>query len=142
MPVLQFHLVSEAYPEAAVAALLADASQFYASALYPELERPPVERVRAFVNDVAPQLWATGGVPVSQGGVPAPFFTCLSLQGRPADQLQALMAGLTTRIAQHLDCAPTVVRGQLIEIEPQHWFIAGLPASQTRAAEIAARKHG
>lgn len=142
MPVLQFHLVTSAYPDEAVSALLTEASMYYAAALYPEMERPPVGRVRAFVNDVPPRLWSTGGVAVSEGGVPAPYFTCLSLKGRPARQLQDLMAGLTDLAARHLGCETGAVRGHLIEIEPEHWFIAGAPASAARAAEITARTSG
>lgn len=142
MPVLQFHLVTSAYRPEAIAALIENASYFYAGALYPEMEQPPVDRVRAFVSDVSPDHWATGGVQVSRGGVPAPYFTCLSLKGRPADQLKHLMSGLTDLIARHLACEARLVRGQLIEIEPAHWFIAGSPASEARAAEITARVKG
>ena len=142
MPVLQFHLVVSAYPEEAVAGLMQEAAGFYAAALYPEMERPPIERVRVFVNDVPPHLWATGGVPVSKGGAPAPYFTCLSLQGRPPEKLRQLMAGLSELVSRHLACAITLVRGQLIEIAPEHWFIAGAPASQARAAEITGRTAG
>lgn len=142
MPVMQFHFVASRYPAEAVTALLEQASAFYAAALYPELERPPVERVRAFVSDVAPDLWATGGMTVAQGAAAAPYFTCLSLTGRPPEQHQRMMAGLTELVARHLGCEVAQVRGRLIEIEPGHWFIGGAPASQTRAAEIAARRDG
>lgn len=142
MPVLQFHLVASAYPAEAVTALLEEASTFYAGALYPDMERPPVERVRAFVSDVRPELWATGGVPVGRGGQLAPYFTCLSLKGRPAEQLNHLMAGLTALVVRHLACEAALVRGQLVEIEPAHWFIAGSPASEARASEISARSKG
>ena len=139
MPILQFHLVASAYPQAAMARLLEEASLFYAAALYPELSPPPVGRVRTFVNDIAPDLWATGGVPVSRGGAAAPYFTCLSLKGRPPDQLQRLLAGLTEITAHALGIDAALVRGQLIEIEPAHWCIGGTPASQARAGEISAR---
>jgi len=120
-------------------ALLREASDFYAAALYPEMDRPPVERVRAFVNDVAPGRWATGGVLVSNGAAPAPFFTCLSLRGRPALQLQDMMRGLTELTSRHLGCAADLVRGQLIEIHPEHWFIGGACANVARGDEIRAR---
>jgi len=142
MPVLQIYLVASAYPEGAVAALLGESSAFYAGALYPEMEHPPVERVRAFISDIAPELWAMGGVLVSEGGLPAPYFTCLSLKGRSAEQLEHLMAGLTAIVSRILSCDAKLVRGQLIEIEPAHWFIGGVPASQSRAAEILARSKG
>lgn len=142
MPVLQYHLVASAYDEQALGTLLKDASTFYAASLYPEMDRPPVERVRAIIADIAPGLCATGGVQVSEGGAPAPFFTCLSLKGRPAEQLHAMMSGLSELTARALGCDLKLVRGQLVEIEPEHWYIAGNPASQARAAEISARAGG
>lgn len=142
MPVAQLYLVTREYDADAIAALLTEASGFYAAALYPEMETPPVERVRIFITDVAPDHWATGCKQVSQGGAPAPYFSCIAMKGRPVERLNAMMAGFTDLIVRHLGCPANMVRGRLIEIEPEHWFIAGQPASQTRAAEIAARKAG
>ena len=140
MPVAQLFLVTQAYDAQALAALLQEASAFYAASLYPEAESPPLERVRIFITDTASEHWATGGRQVSQGGRPAPYFTCIAMKGRAADRLNAMMAGFTDLIVRHLGCDPALVRGRLIEIAPEHWFIAGTPASQTRAAELAARK--
>lgn len=139
MPVAQFFLVPSVYDEQAISDLLVEASRFYAAALYPEMESPPIERVRAFISAIDLAHWATGGLPVSQGGKPAPYFTCIAMKGRPAEQLNALMAGFTDLIVKHLGCDKALVRGRLIEIEPEHWFISGTPASHGRAAEIAAR---
>lgn len=140
MPIAQLYLVTSVYDKNALADLLAEASLFYAAALYPEMAMPPIERVRIFVSDLAPEHHATGGVPVNAGGLPAPYFTCIAMKGRAADQLNAMMAGFTDLIVKHLGCDISVVRGRLIEIEPEHWFISGKPASALRAAEIAARQ--
>ena len=140
MPVTQLYLVTSAYAPEAIAELLTEASHFYAAALYPEMETPPVERVRIFITDVAPDHWATGGRPVSQGGAPAPYFSCIAMKGRTSERIQAMMAGWTDLIVRHLGCDASLVRGRLIEIEPEHWYISGTPASELRAAEIAARK--
>jgi phenylpyruvate tautomerase PptA (4-oxalocrotonate tautomerase family) len=142
MPVAQLYLVASEYAPEAIAALLNEASHFYAAALYPEMETPPVERVRIFITDVAAPHWATGGEQVSQGGSPAPYFSCIAMKGRPLERIQAMMAGWTDLIVRHLGCDRSLVRGRLIEIEPEHWYIAGTPASQLRAAEIAARQAG
>ena len=142
MPVIQIHTVAAAHPPEAVGNLLREASTFYAVTLYPETDPPPLERVRAFVSDVAPEHWATSGVAVSDGGMPAPYFTCLALSGRPADQLKRLMSGMTDMICRHLCCERSLVRGQLIELDPAHWYIAGAPASEARAGEISARSKG
>lgn len=139
MPVAQLYLVASEYTPEAIAALLAEASSFYAAALYPDMDVPPLERVRIFITDVAPDHWATGGKQVSQGGAPAPYFSCIAMKGRPPERIQAMMAGWTELIVRHLGCESALVRGRLIEIEPDHWFIAGTPASGVRAAEIARR---
>ena len=139
MPVVEFHMVTSCYSDEALTSLLEEASLFYAAVLYPEMERPPIERVRAIVHDVAPRHWATGGKLVRDGGAPAPYFTCLSLKGRRPEQLQHLMSGMTDMLCRHLGCAIDMVRGQVIEIDPEHWYIAGAPASQARSSEIAAR---
>lgn len=95
-----------------------------------------------FITDVAPDQWATGGRQVSKGGLAAPYFTCIAMKGRPPERLNEMMSGFTNLIVKHLGCDRAAVRGRLIEIEPEHWFIAGQPASDMRAAEIAARQAG
>ncbi|MBT0670119.1 4-oxalocrotonate tautomerase [Novosphingobium profundi] len=139
MPVVQFHLVRDRYPKEAIHALLDDVTEFYAGTLYPEAERPPVERVRAFVNLVEPDMWATGGRLVSEGGPDSPYFTCLVLTGRSIEQHHALIEGFTGRIVKHLGCEKDRVRGQVVPIEPDNWGIAGVPAAVARRAEIEAR---
>jgi phenylpyruvate tautomerase PptA (4-oxalocrotonate tautomerase family) len=64
------------------------------------------------------------------------------MKGRPPERIQAMMAGWTDLVVRHLGCEAKLVRGRLIEIEPEHWYIAGKPASQLRASEIAARLEG
>ncbi|MBS7668976.1 tautomerase family protein [Croceicoccus gelatinilyticus] len=142
MPVVQFNLVKDRYPREAIHALLDDVSEFYAATLYPDAEKPPVERVRAFVNQVEPDLWATGGRLVSEGGQDSPYFVCLVMTGRTIEQHHALIEGFTARIVRHLGCPQDVVRGQVVPIEPDNWGIAGVPASVVRRAEIEARAKG
>lgn len=142
MPIIQFHLVCSAYPETAIDTLLIEASHAFAAALYPELTPVPVERVRALVCDIAPRRCAVGGKLVSDGAEPAPFFTCLTLVGRPRAQLDAMMEGLTDLVARHLACERKLVRGLIIPVEADDWYIAGVAASAARAAELAQRKAG
>lgn len=139
MPIVEFHLVDGQYDDAGIATLLREASLFYAQTLYADVTPLPLARVRAFVSLVRPQHWATAGVPVAAGGTAAPYFKFLVLSGRPVAQIHALLAGFTSLIARHLDCDPALVRGQAIEISPDHWSIGGTPASHARATEIAAR---
>jgi phenylpyruvate tautomerase PptA (4-oxalocrotonate tautomerase family) len=140
MPIVQFHLVETAYDADALAALLKAASHFYAAMLYPELDPLPLDRVRAFVSETPPHLWASAGKLVSEGGLPAPYFTCLALAGRPAEQLHGLMEGMTGLIVEHLGVERSLVRGMLVPIDPDHWFIGGHPASLARKSEVEARE--
>lgn len=135
MPIVQFHLIEDHYPKASVAALLREASVFYVETLYPSVTPPPIDRVRAFVTPVPAWHWATGGVLVAEGGMAAPYFTCLALTGRPVEQLQALMAGFTDLIARHLGSDRKVIRGTVSQIDPALWSIGGVPASEARATE-------
>lgn len=139
MPIVQFHLVADHYPDSAIAALLEEASTFYVDTLYPTLDPRPIERVRAFVSPVPAEHFATGGRLVSLGGTAAPYFTCLSLEGRPVEQLQALLAGFTDLIERHLRCDRATIRGTVVEIAPAFWSIGGVPASQARDTEKALR---
>ena len=139
MPITQINVPAGAFPDEAIGALLIELSGFYAATLYPEAASPPVERVRAFVNEVRPQVWASGGKLVSEGGADAPYFTCLVLKGRAIEQHHALIAGFSELIAKHLGCDKAQVRGQVVTIEPDNWGIGGVPASIVRQAEIAAR---
>lgn len=139
MPIVQFHLVETAHDADAVATLLEAASYFYAITLYPELDPLPLDRVRAFVSETPPHLWASAGKLVSEGGLPAPYFTCLALAGRPTEQLSRLMEGMTALVVEHLGVDRSLVRGMVIPIDPAHWFIGGQPASLARKAEVEAR---
>jgi len=139
MPIVNFHLVEGQYSDEAIAQLLCEASAFYVATLYPDVVPPPLGRVRAFVTLVQPQRWATGGTLVSQGGVSAPYFTCLALSGRPLEQLHRLMAGFTDLIVRNLHCPTDVVRGQVLSVDPTLWSIGGQPASDVRSNETALR---
>jgi phenylpyruvate tautomerase PptA (4-oxalocrotonate tautomerase family) len=142
MPIVQFHLVEGAYSDEAIADLLTEASRAYVRVLYPTVSPSPIERVRAFVAFCAPQYWATAGNLVSQGGTPAPYFTCLAFSGRPQEQLDALMSAFTDLIEQHCECERSLVRGQVISIDPAHWSIGGTAASTVRGSETALRAAG
>jgi phenylpyruvate tautomerase PptA (4-oxalocrotonate tautomerase family) len=139
MPIVQFHLVQGVYPDTIIADLLTDASETYVKILYPSIDPPPLERVRAFVTFCGPQHWATAGALISNGGNPAPYFTCLALSGRPQEQLDALMASFTDLLEHHCACERSLIRGQIISIDPAHWSIGGKPASDVRNNEVRLR---
>ncbi|MFM6854084.1 MAG: 4-oxalocrotonate tautomerase [Sphingopyxis sp.] len=139
MPIVNFHLIDGRHDDAAIGRLLVAASHFYVETLYPGQNPPPLDRVRAFVTPVVPGHWATAGVLASDGGADAPYFTCLTLAGRPVEQLHRLISGFTDLLVAHLACARASVRGQVLPIDPAHWGIGGAPASAVRQDEAALR---
>lgn len=137
MPVAHFHLVDGAWDDAQVGALLERASRTYAEVL-----QSPVERVRVFAVRYPASDVATAGVRVDAGGDPAPYFTALVLTGRPTEQRHELLTRLTDVVVEELGCDRSLVRGQIIQVEPEDWGIGGTPASAARQGEIAARARG
>ncbi|MEZ7240866.1 tautomerase family protein [Rhodococcus sp. GXMU-t2271] len=134
MPVAHFHLVDGAYTAGQRRRLLADASRCYAEVL-----ESPIERVRAFVVRYGPDDAATAGTAIADGGTPAPYFTAIVLAGRPIEQRQELAARFTDLIVEILGAQRDLVRGQIVEVDPVNWSIAGNPAAAARADEVAAR---
>ncbi len=139
MPIVHFHLVEGRHDDAAIGALLVEASHFYVDTLYPDDDPRPIGRCRAFASFAAPQHWATAGTLIAEGGGDAPYFTCLVLAGRAPEQLARLLEGFTDLVVRHLGCDRAAVRGQVIPIDPAHWSIGGRVASQVRSDEIARR---
>ncbi|OCH79134.1 tautomerase family protein [Gordonia sp. UCD-TK1] len=134
MPVAHFHIpVGSASTEQRAALLTA------ASAAYSRILDSPIERVRAFVVQYDPTDLAVGGQLVADGGSAAPYFTAIVLAGRPAQQRSELLAAFTDLVVEHLDVERSGVRGQIVEVAPENWGIAGVPASDVRASEISIR---
>lgn len=136
MPILEVHLIADRHLDADVSALLQNASELYVQILYPDMDPRPIERARAFATFHKEPHWATGGVLAGEGGADAPYFTCLTLAGRPVEQLQDLLSGMTELIVHHLGGEKAGVRGRIIPIDPAHWSIAGIAASAVRKLEI------
>lgn len=134
MPVLEFHLAENAYTDAQCEELLVESSRLYAQVL-----GSPIDRVRVFIHLHKPTHAATGGVPLSRGGTPAPCFFFLLLQGRPVEEKHALLTGFTDLVERILGAERSLVRGGAWMIPPEDWSIGGTPASVMRAAEVAAR---
>lgn len=139
MPIVNFYLIKGRQTDDAIAALLAESSQYYCDTLYADVTPRPIERVRAFVTLVKPEHWSTGGQLASDNAPCAPYFTCLALSGRPVEQLQGLLAGFTDMIEKHLRCDRSAIRGQVIPIDPAHWSIGGKLASKVRSNEVSLR---
>ncbi|MGW0035430.1 tautomerase family protein [Gordonia sp. NPDC003376] len=134
MPVAHFHLPADTFTTEQESTLLRDASKAYARVL-----SSPVDRVRVFLVHYPPSAMAVAGELVSDAGVVAPYFTAIVLAGRPAEQRQELLSAFTSLLVETLDVDRTHIRGQIIEVSPDNWGIAGAPASGVRATEIAER---
>lgn len=135
MPIAHLHVVDPT-PEQK-RELLVRASQAYA-----EVFDSPVDRVRIFIHSYPGDCAAVGGVPVSEGAVPAPFFNCLAISGRPIEQQQRAVKAFTDLLVDVLGVDRSAIRGMVTEANPETWGIAGEPASKVRAAEIASRAQG
>lgn len=134
MPILEVHLVDGAHSAAQHAALLTTMSARYAAIL-----TSPIERVRAYLTLHRPEHWATAGVPASTGPGSAPYFTAIVLAGRPVEQRHRLLAELTDILVEVLGVDRGLVRGRIIQVDPDDWGIAGTPAAAARRDEIATR---
>jgi len=78
----------------------------------------------------------------SEGGVEAPYFRFVLMEGRPLEQAQRLLAGFTDLLVECLGVDRSHVRGGTWSCSPDRWAIAGVPASLARTAEIEARATG
>lgn len=134
MPVLEYHLVEGVYTEAQCEQLLIESSGLYAAVL-----KSPIDRVRVFIHLHKPTMVATGGVLVSTGGSPAPYFHFLVLRGRSVEEKHTLLRGFTDLVVTILGAERSLVRGGCWPIAPEDWAIGGTPASVMRAAEVQAR---
>jgi phenylpyruvate tautomerase PptA (4-oxalocrotonate tautomerase family) len=134
MPILEYHLADSRYTDAQIGDLLTASSDLYAKTL-----ESPIERVRVFASFYKPQHVAVGGKLLSQGGLAAPYFHFLVLEGRPIEQCHRLIAGFTDLVVEILRAERSLVRGGCWPIPPQYWGIGGTPASLTRVQEIVAR---
>lgn len=134
MPILEYHLAEGRYGDEQLEQLLVRSSHLYATVL-----ESPLERVRVYAHFFKPGHMAVGGRRVAEGAPDAPHFRFLVLEGRPLAQCHRLLEGLTDLMVDILQVDRTLLRGACWPISPQHWSIAGTPASVARAAEIAAR---
>src|SRR3546814_16657110 len=119
MPIVQFHLVEGRQTDASIGGLLEEATRFYAETLYPTVSPLPLDRVRAFVTLHRTPHWVTAGVLAANGGADAPYFTCLALAGRPAEQLHNLLRGVHELVETACGCDRGRVRGQVSYVETQ-----------------------
>jgi len=134
MPIVNFHLTDTPANRAGAEALLKGAC-----ALYAEVLDAPLERIRAFVTLHPAELFLAGGDLCSRNGQNAPFFDFIVLDGRPLDQRHRLLAGFTDLLVDTLGAERALIRGCCRRVPAEDWAIGGVPASEKRKDEIAAR---
>lgn len=134
MPIIHFHLAAEAYSDAQQTQLMERAT-----ALYSEVLKSPVERVRVYIQLYAARHVMVGGKRLADGAADTPYFHFLVLEGRPLNERHDLLTGFTNLIVDCLGVERSRVRGGCWPISPEDWAIGGTPASVARAAEVAAR---
>ncbi|MBB2893373.1 tautomerase family protein [Flexivirga oryzae] len=132
MPIAHFHVPAATFDAEQERELLERASATYSRVL-----DSPIERVRAFLVHYPASSIAVGGIVDNDS--PAPYFTAIVLAGRSVEQRHELLTALTDDIVDTLGVDVSGVRGQIIEVSPDNWGIAGRPASGVRATEIADR---
>lgn len=134
MPVVHFHLSESSASEAQCRELLEFASQEYARVL-----QAPMDRVRGFITTHSAHEMALNGKSLQVGEIGAPFFEAIVLRGRTIELRLELMQVFTKGIAKILAIDESIVRGRIIQVDPDDWCIAGNTAAEIRKDEIAAR---
>lgn len=134
MPIVEYRLIEGQHSSEQIASLLRSSCILFAEVL-----DSPVERIRAFADEVSPTHAAIGGELVQASGATAPFFHFYLLAGRPQEHRHRLLAGFTDLLVEHLGVDRSTVRGCVIQVDPEDWAIAGVPAARARRDEVAAR---
>lgn len=131
MPVIQIDLM-EGHDDEVHRALIQRCTARYA-----EIVGGPVERFRSTVVTFPPSRWGLGGEPGAQRVSPLIRLTLLA--GRPPEMLRRLVVEVSEVCADALGIDVADVRMLITEMAGTHWGIGGVPASEARAAELAAR---
>lgn len=136
MPITVVHIQYERYKKEQIEGFLNECCAFVAEAL-----ESPIDRIRIFANNIPAGYVSIGGKLASNSEKSAPFYETYLLEGRPARQREAVLKGIADLLAKHLNEDISSVRGICHMVPPEHWAIAGIPASGVRADEIAERRN-
>ncbi len=106
----------------------------------------PKDRLFVWITEHEHHLFGIGGMPAEEalaGGnlaeLEMPFVQMALMDGRPQEQFHACISTVTRIIAESIGCDPKNIRVHIASANPDHWGIAGVPASILRKSEIAAR---
>lgn len=140
MPVAHINLL-RGHPREALRQIVIETSEVMARVL-----GAPKDRLIVWITENDPDLCAIGGVTAAEalaGGdrraLEIPFVQMVLMEGRPAEQLHAVMAGITEVIARATGIDAGRIRVHIAPAQPDTWSIGGVPAAVARAAELAER---
>lgn len=138
MPVANIHVLT-GHPRPVLKAMLTEFA-----AVFARLMDAPMDRLQVWVTEVEPDLYVIAGEPAadlllrqSRAETENPFIRMALLEGRPTALLHRVMAELSEVVSRHLGGDPKRVRVQIDHVNAERWAIGGVPASVSRAAEIA-----
>ncbi len=117
MPVAHLYVVGLGPEE--VRRLGEEATDIYADAL-----TCPIERVRVYVVNHAPENVWVAGVNCGEGGAPMPFFTARFRTARPHSQRKAVLHRFAELLAEVCRVDISGVRGQVIPVDSENWLTA------------------
>jgi 4-oxalocrotonate tautomerase family enzyme len=140
MPLAQI-FVLEGHPRSTTAALIKGVSEAFATAL-----EAPKERLRVWLTEVPAHAWGYAGdtaenamTAKDRADVEMPLVMMHILEGRPKEMHHRLIELTNQAVASALGTGSERIRVCIIEIKPDSFGIAGVPAAIARQAEIAAR---
>jgi len=141
MPVAHINLL-KGHPRDTLRALIAEVSDAMSRIL-----AAPKDRLEVWITEVDPDLWGIAGQTASQAlaeqdraKVEMPFVQMVLMEGRPIEQHHQIIAEISSIIARLLGSDKSRIRVHIASAKPDFWGIGGVPASISRAAELAARE--
>ena len=140
MPVANIHVLA-GHPRPVLKQLLREASAAFAKAI-----NAPADRLQVWITEIDPGLYAVAGEPADEvlerqprAQTEIPLIRMALMEGRPLETLHRVMADLSEVTARVLGGDPQRVRVQIDHVHPDRWAIGGVPASISRADELARR---
>jgi len=140
MPVANIHVLA-GHPRPVLQQLVSEAAHALARSV-----DAPVDRLQVWITEVDPGLYAIAGVPADQvltqkprAEIEIPLIKMTLLEGRSLEVLHRVIADMSAVTARVLGGDPKRVRVEINHVSADRWGIGGVPASQARAAELAAR---
>ena len=140
MPVAHINLL-KGHSRETLQAIVAEVSETMGRIL-----ESPKDRLLVWISEIDPALWGVAGVPAEQAlagrareEVEMPFVQMALMENRPLEQKQRIIVEITEILHKALGTRKERIRVHVSSVDPALWGIGGVPASVSRAAEIAAR---